>query len=55
MNSAMKWPALVKFDGERAWKAIQEDRTLWKGKSPNYPAIRAKWDSVADEYEISEV
>ena len=48
---AMAYPALLRFDEDRLWKAIVENAAFWIAKGrPNFVAIRDRWPALKAHY-----
>jgi hypothetical protein len=48
---ARGYPALLRFEEDRMWKAIREDPKLWTERTgPRIAAIREQWPSLRRQY-----
>ena len=48
---AQQYPALLRFEEDRMWKAIRENPKLWTERTgPRIAAIREQWPSLRKQY-----
>lgn len=51
VNLAQNYPALLRFDEDRLWKAIRENPRLWSGKAgPRRAALREQWPNLTKQF-----
>ncbi len=49
---AMLQPDLLRFKEDLLWQAIKDDASLWRGRNPDYQAIREQWGKLKTKFSV---